>query len=382
MTVEVLVSTPRFGTPEFLQKKSGTKTASSSAGVKPASKPLQTSFFKNDGRKKLKAGDVLFSQGDPGGDLYFIEEGIVEIYQGSDTEPVHLSDMKAGEIIGVITCLTREPRMATARAKTSVICKQVPHEAIKKVLQELPNWLKIVVKEFSVRLAHMNRLYGETLKDLKKAQVEQVDNVYLGALIASAFAHTAEFVAVKYEETKLVVVDELIQRLELILNLPREKIDRIFGVMVNSGLLRLEIEQERKRTVTTLDNAKKMAFFAQFIKESKSGPTKKLLNVHLTNRDTRVLSGIVKYAAKLQMDLNKVGRLDIQDLENSMERVTGVTFEKEAIQKGIELKLVTLEEVGGKESVVTRPSQLGRTIACLEAIRRLSTLDTKEDSQT
>lgn len=375
--MEVSVPAARFGSPEALLKEK-LQGKAPAAGHGPAASSAGSAANK-DGRKRLSPGEMLFAQGDPGGDLYFIEEGIIEIFQGKDGEAIHLADMTSGEIIGVMTCLTSEPRMASARAKTPVICKKVPHDSIRKVLAALPNWLKIVLKEFTMRLSHMNRLYGESIAKIKDLEAKQINNVYLGSLIASAFSQVAEFMAIKFEDTKMAVVDDVVQRLELVLSIPKEQLEKIFAVLNDAGLIKIEIEPEKKRTVTKLESAQKLAYFAQFVKESKHGPTKKLLKAKFTNRETRVLSAMVKYAARLEMDLSKVCRLKIQDLETSLERTTGVKFERDTLQKGVDLKLLTIEGAEGDESVVTRPVQLGRTIACVEAIRRLETLKLKEE---
>ncbi len=375
----------RFGSPESLLKENlQTKLQPKLPAKNPPSSPkgAGAAGSPKDGRKRLTPGEMLFAQGDPGGDLYFIEEGIIEIFQGKDTDAIHLADMTSGEIIGVMTCLTSEPRMASARAKTLVVCKKVPHDAIRKVLAALPNWLKIVIKEFTMRLSHMNRLYGESVAKIKILEQKQISNLFLGSLVASAFSQVSEFMAVKFEDTKMVVVDDVVQRLELVLNIPKDHLEKLFAVLIDAGLIKLEIEPERKKTVTKLENAQKLGYFSQFVKESKHGPMKKLIRAKFSNRETRVLSAVVKYAARLEMDLSKVCRLKLKDLEASLERTTGVKFERDTLQKGVDLKLLTLEGAEGDESLVTRPVQLGRTIACVEAIRRFETLELKDDKTT
>src|SRR5690606_30589350 len=101
-------------------------------------------------------GEIIFQKGEIGGDLLLIEKGSVEIFTHQNHQEVVLTEMKEGEIIGVMTCLTAEPRMASARAKTEAILKKVPHASIKKVLNGLPKWMAIVLKEFTIRLSEMN----------------------------------------------------------------------------------------------------------------------------------------------------------------------------------------------------------------------------------
>jgi CRP-like cAMP-binding protein len=342
---------------------------------RPAAGAAKPAPSGTDGRTSYGVGDVLFNQGDAGGDLFFIEAGNVEIYTQKEGETIILSEMAPGEIIGVMTCLTSEPRMASARAKTPVVCKRVPHASIKKVLDALPNWMKIVLKEFTIRLTQMNKVYSEAVIKIKKLEQNQLSNVYTGAQLASAFAGIAEFMAQKVDDYKVVVVEDVMAKLEMVMNIKKEDLDRVFQVLLEAGLLKLEIEPDRKRTVTRLENAQKMAYFAQFVRESKHGPTKKLVRAKFTHKETRVLSAMVKLAARLDMDLEKNCKLSIPELERSLERATGVKFERGALDKGVALKLLAIEGNDAGETVVLKPAHLGKTVACVEAVRKLAALD-------
>jgi hypothetical protein len=369
------VAETKFGKPQDLLPK---KPA---AAVRPGKDDAEgAKEGKPDGRLNFAAGDTLFSQGDPGGDLFFIESGVVEIYTQRGPETVVLSEMTTGEIIGVMTCMTSEPRMASARAKTAVVCKKVPHASIKKVISALPNWMKIVLKEFTIRLTQMNKAYSEAVVKIKKLEGNQISNVYVGALLASAFGALAEHVCFKQEDAKYVVVEELMLKLETVLNMKKEDLDRIFAVLLEAGLVKIEIEPEKKRTVVRLENAQKLLHFAQFVRESKTGATKKLVRARFSHKETRVLSAIVKLAARLDMDLDKTCKLTVAEVARSLERATGVKFEREALDKAEKLKLLSIEGEAGEAQIVMKPSHLGRTIACVEAVRKLTALDTTASS--
>ncbi len=62
----------------------------------------------------LKAGDVLFEEGEPGDTMYIIARGEVEIYQGEHKIAVS----RTGDPIGEIALLDDKPRTASARAVT------------------------------------------------------------------------------------------------------------------------------------------------------------------------------------------------------------------------------------------------------------------------
>lgn len=109
----------------------------------------------------FQAGTVIFKEGDAGGDLFIIQEGMVSIYTEKEGKEVPLSEMTTGEVMGLITCLTNSVRLASAKAKTNVSVKVVKHEHIQKLIKSLPEWMKIVLKEFTIRLTHMNDAYSK-----------------------------------------------------------------------------------------------------------------------------------------------------------------------------------------------------------------------------
>jgi CRP-like cAMP-binding protein len=333
------------------------------------------------GQYNHRTGDILFHEGDPGGDLFFIEDGEIEIFTKKDHQEIILSRMKRGEIIGVMTCMTSEPRMASARACTPVVCKKVPHESIKKVLAALPNWMKIVIKEFSLRLTQMNAVYSESVLKVRKLSENQVDSLFLGAQISAGFAAIAEYFAIQGDNYKIVVIEDVLSKLETVLNIEKSRLDRIFAVILEAGLLKVEMEPDKRRTVSQLENAQKLAYFAQFIKESKAGPTKKYVRARFTNKETRTMSGLVKLAVRLDSNLEKPCRFKISDLNRTLERSTGVKFEQASLKKGEDLKLLTIEGEGPDAEVVFRPSHLGRTVACIEAVRKLQAFDGNVDEE-
>ncbi len=329
----------------------------------------------SDGKISFREGEVIFEQGSPGGDLYFIEEGTVEIFTSKGNEKIVLSEMSRGEIIGVMTCLTNDPRMAGARAKTEVTCKLVPHGNIQKVVEKLPNWLKIVLKEFSIRLSQSNKNYTDASVRIKQLESSQHSFVDAGAQLAAAFGGVGELIAIKSDVGRLIIVEDMLGRLETILNYRKEDLEKLYQVLVDSGLLKVEIDPERKKMIVKLENAQKLTHFAQFVRESKHGSTKKLVRARFTNKETRVVAGVVKLAARLGMDLDKLCKFNVKELERSLEKATGIRFDSEALEKAASFKLLAIEKTPEGDVVVTKPAHLGRTIACIEAVRKFQTLD-------
>ena len=330
----------------------------------------------------FEPGTILFAAGDRGDDLLIIDEGRVEIFTQRDGAEIRLSTMGPGQIVGLLTCLTNEPRLASARAIEPTFCRVVPNAQVRRTINEKPPWLNVVLKDFSASLMQMNRAYSEL--SLKVAELEQrtINHLYLGAQMAAAASALAEYVAITQEDTKLVVVDTLLQKLEQVLNLERSVIDRIFKVMVDAGLLRPEIEPERKRQVIKLAGISRLASFPQFVRESKHGKVKKYLKVRFSMKEISVLNGIIRYAQRLGQPGEQPCILNLEDLKSGLSKAFGITFDEADLEKASSLELITKKSDQDTQSIEFKPQTLSRTIACLGTLLGLKLLDEQPEANS
>lgn len=64
----------------------------------------------------LRAGDVLFHEGEPGRSAYLIESGSVRIEVGAGEDALTLADLGTGDLVGEMAMIDDAPRTATATA--------------------------------------------------------------------------------------------------------------------------------------------------------------------------------------------------------------------------------------------------------------------------
>ncbi|MEJ2209342.1 MAG: cyclic nucleotide-binding domain-containing protein [Anaerolineae bacterium] len=70
-------------------------------------------------RRTYDEGQILFHKGDPGDEMYIVEEGAVAIFEPGDAEPDKerpLRIFRAGGSLGEMALIDREPRTLSARA--------------------------------------------------------------------------------------------------------------------------------------------------------------------------------------------------------------------------------------------------------------------------
>ncbi len=112
-----------------------------------------------------QAGEIIFSQGDPGADMFIIHAGQVEIVQqAAGGEPEHLARLEKGDFFGEMSLLEELPRLASARALTPVKLIRIDSGAFDKLLRKDPEIAIRIMRKLSRRL----RQTDEQLRNLSE----------------------------------------------------------------------------------------------------------------------------------------------------------------------------------------------------------------------
>jgi len=96
---------------EFLTMPSDAITTPKEPALKPgaAAKPAVD-------KKQLQPGKILFHEGDAGNEAFLIMSGSIEIYRVNGGDQQSLATLGRGEILGEMSLIDKQPRMASARA--------------------------------------------------------------------------------------------------------------------------------------------------------------------------------------------------------------------------------------------------------------------------
>jgi NADH dehydrogenase len=170
------------------------------------------------------AGDYIFHQGDPGHDLFVIEEGEVEVCRARDhgAEEV-IAIMGPGDFFGEIALIEERPRTASVRARTpvkAVVMGRKPFDQIARSLTPLRNLVE-----------------GAARRRARNAWLDQPE--VKQALLESPLANFVEPLSVLLDPDDLlweVVTRMSRERIDLCCVLDRER--RLCGVLTRSDLLR------------------------------------------------------------------------------------------------------------------------------------------------
>ncbi|RYZ56990.1 MAG: cyclic nucleotide-binding domain-containing protein, partial [Proteobacteria bacterium] len=113
--------------------------------------------------RNYRAGEVLFREGDPGGDIFIIKSGEVKVFQERAGQEVQLAQLGKGELLGAMTATTKTSRTASVKAMNDVAVTIIDNSDVEKLLKDMPPWAKILLKDLVFRLKFMNELYVQSL---------------------------------------------------------------------------------------------------------------------------------------------------------------------------------------------------------------------------
>jgi CRP-like cAMP-binding protein len=91
----------------------------------------------------IAEGQILMKEGDYSTELIGIEEGTADVMRG-DTK---LASLKAGDLIGEMGLLSREPRNATVIATSPMRVFKLTHWEVRRMSQDTVNRIERVVQE-------------------------------------------------------------------------------------------------------------------------------------------------------------------------------------------------------------------------------------------
>jgi CRP-like cAMP-binding protein len=111
-----------------------------------------------DSTATYTAGDMIFSQGDLGTEMFIIQDGEVEIIKHINGESHILSHLEKGDFFGEMALLEAAPRTADAIAKTEVKVLLINGSRFDDMLKKNPEIAVRIIRKYSKRLREANTL--------------------------------------------------------------------------------------------------------------------------------------------------------------------------------------------------------------------------------
>lgn len=115
--------------------------------------------FKGAKTRHLKPGDILFYEGSPSDEMYFVERGTVTITKRVLNKSIKLGEVHAGEFISERAVLCESlPRSATASAQTDCEVIIIDQKMCRKFNETIPPFVQKMIKRMTTRLYQTNEI--------------------------------------------------------------------------------------------------------------------------------------------------------------------------------------------------------------------------------
>lgn len=105
----------------------------------------------------VRAGSLLFKEGDTSRDVYIVKEGTLSVSQRRGNAQVELAQLSDRSVFGEMSLLDSQPRSATIRAVTDCKLLVIAPITFQGMLRLIPAWLLAVLKVITHRLRETNR---------------------------------------------------------------------------------------------------------------------------------------------------------------------------------------------------------------------------------
>lgn len=103
----------------------------------------------------FKAGQKILSEGDPGKEMFIVEQGQVEIFRTADGEERRIGLLEQGDFFGEMSVIDDLPRGASARAATDCRVLAVDHATFDHMLREFPEVGIRMLRKISARVREL-----------------------------------------------------------------------------------------------------------------------------------------------------------------------------------------------------------------------------------
>ena len=115
--------------------------------------PIKIQLFKHsDNVRSVAAGEVIFSQGDTGDEMFIVRSGQVEVRVGHKV----IATINEDEAFGEMALVDDRPRSATAVAATATELVPLSRNRFLFMVQQAPDFALTMLQVFAQRLRAMD----------------------------------------------------------------------------------------------------------------------------------------------------------------------------------------------------------------------------------
>jgi len=142
----------------LLAKPRSEKSAAKSTTVIITDEEFKAMVNEKPQQKEASIGEILFEEGDLGDEAYLVLEGEIEIFQRIGNTEHAVATLGKGEILGEMSLIDNQPRMASARVLDNTKLMVITQESLRMRLHRLQQEDRVMRRLLDVLV---NRLRGD-----------------------------------------------------------------------------------------------------------------------------------------------------------------------------------------------------------------------------
>jgi CRP/FNR family transcriptional regulator, cyclic AMP receptor protein len=127
--------------------------------------------FPESNSMSLKAGEVLFQEGDTTRELFVVQDGELQILKHVDGKPVEIGRARRGDFLGEMSMLEGLPRSATVKAVGECRLLSIEPGGFLVKIRRDPTFAYEMLQNLSRRIRLMNEKLMEMVRQGQVAQV-------------------------------------------------------------------------------------------------------------------------------------------------------------------------------------------------------------------
>ena len=335
--------------------------------------------------RKLKKGDLLFSEGESSRAMYFLKSGIVRIFKKKGNSHIEIGTVHSGQILGELAFLDGNPRSASGEALTECELVEISGPTFAGVLAHIPDWLKILLKTVvgrlrtaSTRIRQLETAstsYDYSEKDGKRSS----HYIYLSTLDVLKLSSAVLLVATRNgtsSEAGISLRIALLNRYaNQIMGIPLAKLTTFLDLLVQTGVMRTV--EESATTSFYLVEPDFLEAFIHYLNEENLLESSKRHDITL--KGFLIMGLIAKHLSRNMLD-SKTGVIELNVAE--VKRLETVEEGKEAFRiedfsELVKLGYATNAQIVSTDSVLTqvRPDEFIRAFKMQQVVVTLNSIN-------